>query len=520
MGKKIDLSKPVHDLVKEYPELKNILKNLGFQEITKPAMLNSVGRITTIPKGAKMKGISMMDIVIALKSNGFEMEGEMPSVSVPDDKPKEADKPNEKAESDSTGLLKSYLKRLGAGEDLESVRKDFVDNFSEVDASEIMKAEQDLIREGAPLTEVQKLCDVHSALFHGATREEKIVNAEKAVAASLKKEQEEKKKEAPFPADLFENKQDAAKALVETAGHPLSSWTKENEKIDAGIHEIKKDMEAGIDITDKLTDLRQLAVHYAKKGDLIYPVLKVRYAITGPSDVMWSVDGEIRNELADLDENKNHDKTWNRRVQAVLTRAEEMIYKEANILFPICAVNFTKEEWYEIYRDNKDYAPVFGVEELWEEAESYLSEREAKNESAMKNGEIVLAGGHMTLAQLEAMLNTLPIEISFIDVDNINRYFNEGPKVFKRPKMALDREVFSCHPPKVEPMVRSILSDFRNNRTDSVPVWMEKNGKPFLVTYMAVRDKKGGYLGTVEVVQNMEAAEKHFKGQNESLENL
>ncbi|MDD5922100.1 MAG: DUF1858 domain-containing protein, partial [Eubacteriales bacterium] len=40
MGKKIDLSKPVHDLVKEYPELKNILKNLGFQEITKPAMLN------------------------------------------------------------------------------------------------------------------------------------------------------------------------------------------------------------------------------------------------------------------------------------------------------------------------------------------------------------------------------------------------------------------------------------------------------------------------------------------------
>ncbi|MDD5922523.1 MAG: PAS domain-containing protein, partial [Eubacteriales bacterium] len=236
--------------------------------------------------------------------------------------------------------------------------------------------------------------------------------------------------------------------------------------------------------------------------------------------VMWSVDGEIRNELADLDENKNHDETWNRRVQAVLTRAEEMIYKEANILFPICAVNFTKEEWYEIYRDNKDYAPVFGVEELWKEAESYLSEREAKNESAMKNGEIVLAGGHMTLAQLEAMLNTLPIEISFIDVDNINRYFNEGPKVFKRPKMALDREVFSCHPPKVEPMVRSILSDFRNNRTDSVPVWMEKNGKPFLVTYMAVRDKKGGYLGTVEVVQNMEAAEKHFKGQNESLENL
>ena len=66
--------------------------------------------------------------------------------------------------------IKSYLKRLGEGEDLESVRKDFVENFSEVEASEIMKAEQELIKEGTPITEVQKLCDVHSALFHGATK--------------------------------------------------------------------------------------------------------------------------------------------------------------------------------------------------------------------------------------------------------------------------------------------------------------------------------------------------------------
>ena len=80
-----------------------------------------------------------------------------------------------------TELLKKYLKRLGEGESLESVRSDFVEKFSEVDASEIMKAEQELLSEGTPLTEVQKLCDIHAALFHGATIEEKIANAEKAV---------------------------------------------------------------------------------------------------------------------------------------------------------------------------------------------------------------------------------------------------------------------------------------------------------------------------------------------------
>ena len=86
-----------------------------------------------------------------------------------------------------TEQLKEYLRRLGAGEALESVRADFVKQFSDVEASEIMQAEQKLLKEGTPLTEVQKLCDVHSALFHGATKEERIANAEKEVEASRKR---------------------------------------------------------------------------------------------------------------------------------------------------------------------------------------------------------------------------------------------------------------------------------------------------------------------------------------------
>lgn len=104
-----------------------------------------------------------------------------------------------------------------------------------------------------------------------------------------------------------------------------------------------------------------------------------------------------------------------------------------------------------------------------------------------------LAGGHMTVEQLEAMLNTIPLEITFVDTDNINRYFNEGPKVFKRPGMALDREVFSCHPPKVEQQVRRIIGEFREETLDKVPIWMDKNGRTMLVTYMAVRNRDGVY---------------------------
>ena len=379
--------------------------------------------------------------------------------------------------------LTEYLQRLGAGEELEEVRKDFKKEFSDVQASEIMEAEQELMKQGTPLEEVQRLCDVHAALFHGVTPEEEM------------------KKRQSFEQKEYGNKSQQAQELEQIEGHPLYTLTKENQALLKLLQQF-----AGSEDENLLSIIGQFAVHYAKKGDLLYPHLKVKYGIAGPSDVMWTVDDEIRDEYSTLMRESQRGDEWNKRLRAVLKRIEEMVHKEQNILFPICAVNFTKEEWMGIYRDAKDYIVCFGVEDIhWQEAE----DQEIVRENSGKD-EIVLPGGHMTLEQLTALLNTVPLEITFIDVDNINRFFNEGPKVFKRPGMALDREVFSCHPPKIEPMVRAIIDDFRHGRKDRVPVWMEKGGRTMLVTYMAVRDKNGKYVGTAEFVQDMEFAKEHF----------
>lgn len=379
--------------------------------------------------------------------------------------------------------LTEYLQRLGAGEELEEVRKDFIKEFSDVQASEIMEAEQELMKQGTPLEEVQRLCDVHAALFHGVTPEEEM------------------KKRQSFEQKEYGNKSQQAQELEQVEGHPLYTLTKENQALLKLLQQF-----AGSEDENLLSIIGQFAVHYAKKGDLLYPHLKVKYGIAGPSDVMWTVDDEIRDEYSALMRESQRGDEWNKRLRAVLKRIEEMVHKEQNILFPICAVNFTKEEWMGIYRDAKDYIVCFGVEDIhWQEAE----DQEIVRENSGKD-EIVLPGGHMTLEQLTALLNTVPLEITFIDVDNINRFFNEGPKVFKRPSMALDREVFSCHPPKIEPMVRAIIDDFRHGRKDRVPVWMEKGGRTMLVTYMAVRDKTGKYVGTAEFVQDMEFAKEHF----------
>ena len=226
---------------------------------------------------------------------------------------------------------------------------------------------------------------------------------------------------------------------------------------------------------------------------------------------MWTVDDEIRDELKALVTATERGEAWSTRVDAVLKRAEEMIYKERNILFPICAVNFTEAEWQGVYRDAKAYDDCLGVTgEAWEAAEESFSAVATAVE-----GEVVMPGGHMTVPQLAAMLNTIPAEISFIDTENINRYFNEGPKVFKRPGMAIDRDVFSCHPPKIEPMVRAIIDDVRTGKRDRVPVWVEKDGHIMLVNYMAVRDKDGNYLGTMEFDQDMQLAKEYFTKKEE-----
>lgn len=544
MEKKLDLSKSVYDLVTEYPEVVDIMKELGFSEITNKVMLNSVGKIMTIPKGAKMKGVSMVDIVGAFMKAGFTLTGEMPNLSGDDTQGASmppsgvaavnsasaaptaptaaatavkaesvetsanavASKTQENSEnktddsvqdtvqdSERVEQLKSFLKRLGTGEELGTVREDFVSQFAHVEASEIMKAEQGLMREGTPLAEVQQLCDLHSALFHGSTIHEQM-DAEHAKVEAVLEAQE---------------KSQSVVTLVETVGHPLNRLTEENKALDALIEGTKVKVASKTATVDDVNEIRQVSIHYAKKGDLLYPHLKVAYDISGPSLVMWTVDGDIRDGFGRLARAESIDDAWYEEFDGLLTRAQEMIYKEQNILFPICAENFSTEEWYQIYKDTEQYEEIFGVERVaWAEAESALAAKAAPTSG--DSNTIALIGGSLTLEQLDAMLNTMPMEITFVDHVDINRYFNDGEKVFKRPTTAIGRDVFSCHPPKVEPIVRGIIESFRNGERDNVAVWLEKVGRPFYVNYMAVRDQNNNYLGTLELVQDMQFAKEHF----------
>ncbi len=305
----------------------------------------------------------------------------------------------------------------------------------------------------------------------------------------------------------YTNKKAMAAALAQIPGHPLHTLTRENEALLALIAGAKPVIGAGENAEKLLKQIHGFTSHYAKKGDLLYPMLKVKYHIDGPSDLLWTEDDEIRDAFKVLLRRITLGKEWRQEMLDVLGRVEQMAKKENEILFPLCAVNFSEEDWREIERDLRDYGECLGVSTESRDAE----DSSAPAEPAWAEGEIVMPGGKLTLAQLRALLNTLPMEITFVDAENINRYFNEGPKVFKRPATALGREVFSCHPPKIEALVRKVIEDFRAGKRDVVPIWSEKNGRAILTRYMAVRSPEGEYLGTLELVEDVQAAKERFR---------
>ena len=442
---RIDINQNIGSLIEENPALKEDLIKVGFVGLNNPIMIKNMASKMSIKRGAKILGID--DINAKLEDLGYSLLDSSVDKDVINRKEK----------------IKSYIKRLSYGENLDIVRKDFRDNFDGVSSSEIMDAEESLLEDGMDKKEVRKLCDIHSALFHGMNIHEgkKIINDNNPV---------------------------------------LKLFNDENNEIKNYIKEIKayEDGEICENPIEKLQVL--LRKHYRKKGDLIYPLLKSKYNKQGPSEVMWAVDYEILKNLTRSIKNNDRDL-----LDHTLKRAEEMTYKEDNILFPLIEENLSSKDYSDIYNDLIAYNPEI-VNEQVKDNNSEIKEK-------FDGKYIHFSKGLLRADQLEAMLDTLEIEITYVNEDDINSYYNnhDGNKIFKRPVSSLGRDVYSCHPPQAEPKVRKIIGDLKSGARDKVVVINNIGGSDYTITYYGVWDKDGNYKGILETVQNMDFYKDYLK---------
>lgn len=112
--------------------------------------------------------------------------------------------------------------------------------------------------------------------------------------------------------------------------------------------------------------------------------------------------------------------------------------------------------------------------------------------------------GTLSKEEAEAILNTLPVDITFVDKEDTVRYFNKSEgRIFVRPKAIIGRKVQQCHPQKSIHIVDKILNSFKSGKKDVAEFWIQKGDRLVHIRYFPVRNGDGKYLGTMEVTQDI-----------------
>lgn len=380
-------------------------------------------------------------------------------------------------------LLKHMILQLHDGTAPDAVRARLADLMAKIPYGEVVEVEQELISEGLPETEVLRLCDVHTEALEGHI--------------------------------------DLSGAKIVAPGHPVDTFKKENmeltkvagkiqilfEKLRPSISPDEKNA-AILELQGLFNALTDVDKHYRRKENLLFPFLE-KYGITGPPKVMWGKHDETReylkmaleafgkpNGFSDEYLTDTVDLCLRPAVKAIL----DMIMKEEEILLPMTLDKLNESDWYEIYRQTPEIGYcLFDPPFTWKPSGVTIAE-----ETTAAEGVVSLPSGKFTSEELLAILNTLPLDLTFVDRNDKVKYFSQGKeRIFDRNRAILGRDVRMCHPPSSVHVVDQIISDFKSGKADSAPFWIQMKGKFIHIEYYALRNESGEYLGTLEVSQEL-----------------
>ncbi|HEX8908835.1 MAG TPA: DUF438 domain-containing protein [Anaeromyxobacteraceae bacterium] len=384
-------------------------------------------------------------------------------------------------------LLKHLILQLHEGTAPAQVQRQLVRLMGQVPYGLVVEVEQELIQDGLPPEEVTRLCHLHGAALEGAI--------------------------------------DLSTAPVAPAGHPAHTFQQENAalrgELDAldrlgadpdTIDGAQRPSDVLLAARERLNALTDVEKHYLRKEHLLFPYLE-KHGITGPPKVMWAKHDEARallrgalEALAAASPATTAEEARAALALAVKPAAQairDMTEREEQILLPMSLDTLQELEWWEIARQSDEYGYCL-VEpgEGWRPAAAPPPAAEAEAPGAGER--LRFPTGSLTPGELTAILDALPLDATFVDAGDRVRYFTQGKeRVFARSRAVLGRKVQYCHPPSSVDTVDRILDGFRSGRRDRAAFWIEKRGRFVHIEYVALRDASGGYLGCLEVTQDL-----------------
>ncbi len=393
-------------------------------------------------------------------------------------------------------ILKGIIRQLHEGRSVDEVKAEFAALLREVGPTEIAQIEQALIEEGFPEMEIKRLCDVHVAVFRESL-------------------------EAQVPPESL-------------PGHPVHTFRAENRAAAQALDRLQEAIEALkaaptdpdrlAAARERLRELREYERHYRRKENFLFPYLE-RKGFTGPSTVMWAIHDDIRGGWKALEAllqagPGNDPEDFRARIGGVFgpmaTAIREMFFKEENILFPTALQLLTDKDWRAIRAQEPEagYAWVQPGDRWPSEgvvaapapgpAPVEVAPTPPPEVRALASVLLHLDTGTLTPEEVNLILNVMPVEITYVDAEDTVRYFNKPrERTFLRPPAALGRKVQKCHPPASLHRVQRILDGFRAGRRDVAEFWIQMQGRFIHIRYFPLRDERGEYRGTLEVVQDV-----------------
>ncbi len=383
---------------------------------------------------------------------------------------------------DKKEILKDLIRRLHEGESVEQVKEEFREFTKNVTPADIAWAEQELVEEGVEVGEIKKLCEVHLALFEESLEEEKVL--------------------AP-------------------TGHPVNTLMEEHKMLLLFADELKKNVNEikVADSFDSIGDnmkhldhivehLKESESHYLREENVLFPFLE-KHGITEPPKIMWSEHDQIREikkgiyKLYDEREGMAVQDFGNQLDESACALAEMLsshFFKENNILFPASLEVIEESEWTEIKTQFEDIGYCRFTPE---EERAPVEEKEELAAVVGTEGTVEFETGSLSVEQLEGVLNNLPVDVTFVDSEDRVRFYSEADRIFVRTKAVIGRTVQQCHPEKSVHKVNEILEEFKAGTMDKAEFWINMNDRLIYIRYFPVRNKKGDYLGCLEVTQDI-----------------
>ncbi|TET19170.1 DUF438 domain-containing protein [Candidatus Bathyarchaeota archaeon] len=398
-------------------------------------------------------------------------------------------------------IMKKIIAQLHSGTPVSEVKETFKRVLGGIGPLEIAKIEQELIKEGMPRQEIQRLCDVHLAVFREQLEKQKL--------------------EVPL-------------------GHPISILTEEHkillqlsEKLNTIVNRIQEESNADY-VADEAKQLKHIAEelldaekHYLREENVLFPFLE-KHGITEPPAVMWIEHNQIRDTKKQLHSTiKNYSavsfqdfrKQLGETAKSLGNILPSHFFKENNILFPTALRVVTDEEWKDIRKEFDEIGYCcFTPQHLTEISPTKEIEKPKTETIIAPEGMLQFETGVLSKEEVEAILDSLPVDISFVDREDRVKYFNKAEgRIFVRTKAVLGRKVQLCHPQKSVHIVDKLLEAFKAGKKDVAEFWIQKDNSLIHIRYFAVRDRNRKYLGTMEVAQNITDIKK-IKGEKRLLD--